>query len=220
MECGQVIVKLNVTDRLPADAKRTQVEAYSGSVTVTNAEISSILEDNLALAVSNAAVSVELPVTVLQNVTKDSDGIFNLSLDKLSETAVTEIENTAIKNAVASSDAVISLNLLIGDKPVHELGDNVTVTLDYAVPEGKNASDLYVAYIDESGNIERIKSSYRNGVLSFETNHFSYYAVMYGAHLDESSSTSQVLILVAVAAVIVVILAACFAVKRKSFGEQ
>ncbi len=220
MECGQVIVKQNVTDRLPADAKRAEVEAYSGSVTVTNAEISSILEDNLALAVSNAAVSVELPVTVLQNVTKDSDGIFNLSLDKLSETAVTEIENTAIKNAVASSDAVISLNLLIGDKPVHELGDNVTVTLDYAVPEGKNASDLYVAYIDESGNIERIKSSYRNGVLSFETNHFSYYAVMYGAHLDESSNSSQVLILVAFAVVIVVILAACFAVKRKSFREQ
>ena len=191
-DCGQVLVKQNVTDKLPADAKRTEVEAYSGSATVTNAEINSIIEDNLALAVSNETVSVELPASVLQNVTKDSDGAFNLNFAKLSD--VSEIENSAIRDVVASSDAVISIDLLVGDKAVHELGDKVTVAFDYTVPEGKNASELYVAYIDESGNLEKVKSEYSNGVLSFETDHFSYYAVMYGA-FEEESGLDDVLIL-------------------------
>ncbi len=183
-DCGKVLVRQNVTDKLPADAKRTEVEAYSGTVAVTNAEISSIIEDNLALAVSNETVSVELPASVLQNVTKDSDGVFNLNLGKLSD--VSEIENSAIRDAVASSDTVISIDLMVGDKAVHELGDKVTIALDYTVPEGKDEALMYVAYIDESGNLEKVKSEYSNGVLSFETDHFSYYAVMYGAFEDES----------------------------------
>ncbi len=187
-----LFVGVNTAPADEADAKRAVVEAYSGSMPVTNSEISSIIEDNLALAISNATVTVELPVTVLQNVTKDSDGAFNLNLGKLSD--VSEIENSAIRDAVASSDTVISIDLLVGDKAVHELGDKVTVALEYTVPEGKDEALMFVAYIDESGNLEKVKSEYSNGVLSFETDHFSYYAVMYGAY-EAESGLEDVLIL-------------------------
>ena len=53
-------------------------------------------------------------------------------------------------------------------------GGKATVSLPYTVAEGNEAT---VYFVDSQGNKTKMKSTYSNGVLTFETSHFSTYVV-------------------------------------------
>ncbi|WP_400237077.1 leucine-rich repeat domain-containing protein [Methanomethylophilus alvi] len=55
----------------------------------------------------------------------------------------------------------------------------VTVTIPYELAEGKDPDNLVVYYVAEDGTVEEIPCTYSEGYVTFSTDHFSVYAVMY-----------------------------------------
>lgn len=53
----------------------------------------------------------------------------------------------------------------------------ITVSLPYELKPGDNIDAIYIAYIDEKGEIEEIVGTYSNGYVTFTTTHFSFYTV-------------------------------------------
>ena len=185
--CGAVLVAQEKIDKLPADATKTVIDTAESAVEISAADIKTVIDDDLALEVKNDKVYTELSAEILSYLSKTYGGDFHLGLEKIAD--VTSIDNEKIREAVKNSDAVISINLLMNGKEQHQLGSNATVALEYSLPSDKKASDMYVAYVDDSGNIAKVDSTYENGVLTFETDHFSYYAVMYNEN-DDSDGLS------------------------------
>ncbi|WP_400210092.1 InlB B-repeat-containing protein, partial [Methanomethylophilus alvi] len=63
----------------------------------------------------------------------------------------------------------------------------VTVTIPYVLAEGKDPDNLVVYYVAEDGTVEEIPCTYSEGYVTFSTDHFSVYAVMY----EEPSSDGE-----------------------------
>lgn len=79
---------------------------------------------------------------------------------------------------------------LIGDKPlyrfevhsgstaIHELGGTVVVTVPYTLKDGEDAAQIVAYYIDKDGKLTEMSGGvYKDGKVSFTTNHFSDYTV-------------------------------------------
>ena len=87
----------------------------------------------------------------------------------------------------------------------------VTVTIPYVLAEGKDPDNLVVYYVAEDGTVEEIPCTYSEGYVTFSTDHFSVYAVMYGEPpSDGERSVSPILfavigVIIAIGAIGVVI---------------
>lgn len=127
---------------------------------------------------------------------------------------------------VGESDAVLTLKCtdpdslskeitdLIGHNPLYSVsfGDNTefgdgkaTITLPYILRSGESSDDLVIYYISEGKVVQKIPCSYSNGYVTFQTNHFSDYAIV--CEKSEDSGISLVLLIGAVITIIAVIAA-------------
>lgn len=64
---------------------------------------------------------------------------------------------------------------------------NGTVSVKIPLPEGYSAEETNVYYVSENGTLEKLECRVENGYIIFETDHFSYYAVV-----DETESNEPV----------------------------
>ena len=74
----------------------------------------------------------------------------------------------------------LSVTKTESDEKISEFSGSVKVTLPYTLQPGEEANGIAIWYLGENG-AEAIKAEYLDGFVSFETTHFSYYAVV---HLD------------------------------------
>ena len=80
-----------------------------------------------------------------------------------------------VKNIVGSNPV---FNISFGDYTNFE-GGKVTITVPYSLESGKDSTNLIIYYIKDGAVVEEIPCKYDNGTVTFSTNHFSDYAVMY-----------------------------------------
>ena len=99
-----------------------------------------------------------------------------------------------------------------GDDSIHELGGEVTVTLPYTLSEGESPDSIVVFYVDDDGILHAMPTSYENGVVTFTTDHFSYYTIRYAP--SDGEDNTMLYVGAAVAAIIIVAIAAVL-VKRR-----
>ncbi len=213
--CEDVLVAQKEIPKLEEGAKKTVLETASNIVEVSKKDIENLGE--LDLEIKNGRVSVSLPASVVKNAVGSvaDEGAFNISLETVTST---DIKNDAVKEAVKESDMVISVGLNVGNTKVSNFSDSVKFSVKYEVPEGKKASDLYIGHIRDDGTVEKIGHTFENGVITFTTDHFSYYAVMYGAEAPSGSSDNgsdnTAITVIAIVAVIAVIGIGAFAFFR------
>ena len=93
------------------------------------------------------------------------DGAFTLTADKESY------------GGEPMENPVYSITLNDGTENITQFNGEITVSLPYTLQEGDNVDAIYIAYIDENGEIEEIAGTYSNGYVTFTTTHFSYYTV-------------------------------------------
>ena len=88
---------------------------------------------------------------------------------------------------------VISLELFLDGAKVSEFGENkVSVSVEYALAEGEDASTLAVWYMDTDLMIlEKVESTYENGVLTITTDHFSYWVIGHEVVEDEEDDADE-----------------------------
>lgn len=166
----------------------TEGEDVVIDVTDTEEKVSSVVigfETVDKIADAETAVEIKLPDAT---VSFDKTAIGSIGT-QAGETAVTivakEVEDTTLtteqKAALEEKEvcAILNLEAFAGETKITEFGGGkVTVSLPFELPEGKTGTDYYVAYVADDGTITAMPTTYADGVLSFETTHFSSYVVL------------------------------------------
>lgn len=166
----------------------TEGEDVVIDVTDTEEEVSSVVigsETVDKIADAQTSVEVKLPDAT---VSFDKTAIGSIGT-QAGETAVTivakEVEDTTLtaeQNAALADKEVLtilSLEAYAGETKITDFGGGkVTVSVPFELPEGKTGTDYYVAYVADDGTITAMPTTYADGVLTFETTHFSNYVVL------------------------------------------
>ena len=128
------------------------------------------------------------------------------STENLSFTSV-EVDKSTLSEEVreAIGDApVFDLTLMSGTSAVTQFGKTVTVSIYYELAPGQKASNMVIYYISADGNVTSIDCTYdeKAKTASFETDHFSMYAVGFEEHVEEiwyiSIAVAAMMILIAI----------------------
>ena len=166
----------------------TEGEDVVIDVTDTEEEVSSVVigsETVDKIADAETSVEIKLPDAT---VSFDKTAIGSIGT-QAGETAVTivakEVEDTTLtteqKVALVEKEVhtILNLEAFAGETKITEFGGGkVTVSVPFELPEGKAGTDYYVAYAADDGTITAMPTTYADGVLSFETTHFSSYVVL------------------------------------------
>lgn len=178
------------------------------------------------IADADTSVAIKLPdVTV--SFDKDAIGSIGEQAGDMAVTIVAkEVEDTVLtteqKAALEEKEvcAILNLEALAGETKITEFGGGkVTVSVPFELPEGKAGANYYVAYIAGDGTITAMPTAYAEGMLTFETTHFSHYVVLEKVPGGENPPTSDGLnwLLVAVLVIASTAGAAVCVLKRKAF---
>ena len=157
-------------------------------VTNTEEKVSSVVigsETVDKIADAETSVEIKLPDATV-NFDKTAIGSIGAQAGATAVTIVAkEVEDTTLtteqKAALEEKEvcAILNLEAHAGETKITEFGGGkVTVSVPFELPEGKTGTDYYVAYVAEDGTITAMPTTYADGVLSFETTHFSSYVVL------------------------------------------
>lgn len=91
--------------------------------------------------------------------------------------AVDKIQDATLKEKISNSD-VYSFELKTGENQISDLGGDAVIKIKYELDEGEDPENIYIYYINSSGEIVDCKAEYSNGYAVFTTDHFSYYTVV------------------------------------------
>ena len=82
----------------------------------------------------------------------------------------------------------ISLEATAGQTKISDFGGGkVTVSVPFTLPAGKTGADFVVAYVADNGKVTAMPTTYKDGMITFETTHFSSYIVAEKATLPNSN---------------------------------
>ena len=166
----------------------TEGEDVVIDVTDTEEEVSSVvIGSDTVDKIANAETGVEIKLPDA-TVSFDAAAIGSIG-EQAGETDVTivakEVEDTTLtteqKAALEEKEvcAILNLEAFAGETKITEFGGGkVTVSVPFTLPEGKAGTDYYVAYVADDGTITAMPTTYADGILSFETTHFSSYVVL------------------------------------------
>ncbi|WP_400233890.1 leucine-rich repeat domain-containing protein [Methanomethylophilus alvi] len=153
-------------------------------------------DPSVTLSVSVGDTLVSFDNEALRNLHGDDA---DLLVSRLSYGQMTQAVRDVVGDNVAYS---------ISFGPNRSFGNGtVTVTIPYVLAEGKDPDNLVVYYVAEDGAVEEIPCTYSEGYVTFSTDHFSVYAVMYeeppsdGGPSDSMTVFAVIGIVIAVGAV-------------------
>ncbi|MBR7123798.1 MAG: hypothetical protein IKC93_02885 [Candidatus Methanomethylophilaceae archaeon] len=160
--------------------------------------------DNVTdVVVKNDEVTVSIPKSIFAGATTAT-------------VSMKFVEQTELPGNLApftEGKKVISLELFVDGNKITDFGKNeVSVSVDYDLAPGEDASTLAVWYMDtELMVLEKVDSSFENGVLTITMNHFSYWVIGHEVIEDDSDDEAFP---VAVAVMLVIIAALCVVLLR------
>jgi len=174
---------------------------------------SDTLADIIAQATSDPSVTMDVTM-----------GDIKVAFDNASLKTLNSSRADLFAKTVDPAQMSQAVKDIVGDNPVYDLsfGNNtdfgngkVTVTVPYTLAAGKTADNLTIYYIAFGHVYEEIPCTYSDGYVTFTTNHFSTYAVMY---VKPPSGSEFPIMYVAIGAIAVLALAggAVVVMKRRS----
>jgi hypothetical protein len=146
-----------------------------------------------SVTLNSEAGNITLPANMFAGTDKDMNSTAEVEIGTV-DTAALSVE----AQAVVGDRPVVSLSIAINGEKSDWQNDSarVGVSIPYTPTEEelKNPNGIVVWYIDGSGNFNCVTNGRYDaatGAVSFETTHFSYYAVGYNAVAFEDVSSSD-----------------------------
>lgn len=233
-ENGDVSVEIPKTDidKIVDDA----VSSGSSSVTITDV---SDVENVSSVTISkndlqNVLDKLESEDSISEAVVTLPEGSVSIGKDVLSSILETSGEESiTIKVSDAKNELNEEQQKIVGDRPVYNVtmmsgsekitsfdGKTITISIPYELKENEDPDNIVVYYVKDDGTIEKMNCTYRDGKVSFETDHLSYFAISYEVPepVTEKPADNNNTIYYVIAAVVVllaIIAAAYFITKRK-----
>ncbi len=201
---GRQTISVSTSDVIAAAQQISSVEATSGQSVSTTVVIAAPTSGDVidsSVTISEEAMS-ELYGSGDAGIRVDTGvGSVELSSDTVSEMAVAggdvvlavsqvfESELNDAQRSAVSDGTVFSLSVSAGSTQIHQLGGTATVSLPHSL-DGGRAEDVHVYCLDENGTMTEHRCSYdeTTGMVTFETDHFSYYVVSNGSLIGSESS--------------------------------
>lgn len=187
------------------------------SVVLGSATVDKIVEAETSVQVKLPDATVSLDKTAIGTLSdKAGTAAVTIVAKNIKTETLTEKQTEALKE----KEVLVCLNLeaYAGEKKISDFGGGkVTVSVPFTVPAEKKGSDFCVAYIDDNGKMTAMPTTYKDGILVFETTHFSEYVVLEKSYLNDNPPTgdngiAMVLALMTVSAAAVILLG-----KKKAF---
>lgn len=157
-----------------ATAKTEAVLDLSGVSGTTAAElpkdaISAIEKAGLDLTVKLPAGTITLDEKAAVSVAGQATGdALNIELKQTAASSLSSEQQKAVK----SGDLVLDISIYSGAAKISSFDGALTVQLSYT-----GALPVAVWYLNDAGALEKLESSYQNGVLRFVLSHLSLYVV-------------------------------------------
>ena len=107
------------------------------------------------------------------------NGNVSIGVDKMNTSEIiSTIDDVETKELLADRP-VFNFSITEGGESVHSFSGKVKVDIPYELKDGENPDDISIAYIPSNGSdLEFISGKYEGGMVSFETDHFSMYAII------------------------------------------
>ncbi len=147
--------------------------ASSSSIDLSYESLVQIADGNdTTLRVNTSAGTLEMSSDVISTLSSDGSDL-KLGIEKVSDEGVTKVVKEKVKDST-----VFSLTATLGKTNVHQLGGKVSVSLPYAL-KGTVSSDVRIYHVDDDGTLKEMSCKYdaNSGMVSFVTDHFSYFVV-------------------------------------------
>ena len=174
---GVKTVKCSICD----DEKSFIDHSSSQSAEITNLELQGAKEVQLQEA-SIAFDQTTLDNDISENVTIGAE-------KKVVEDVVDELNLDSSVQEKLDGQPIIDLSMVDNDtsENISTFSGKVKVTIPYQKKQNEDPNEIAIWYLSD-GEPETIKAEYAEGSVSFETTHFSYYAVV---HLDVEEICEQ-----------------------------
>ncbi len=147
-------------------------------VGISKESIEEILNKAMNIVVKSDLGNIEIPISALKELKKQGDiEKLALKIERPDQKVLTKVQKEAVKDQVLF-DIAISKN----DQTVSSFGGKMLkISLPYTLKVGEDKNKIFVWYLNDKGIKEKVGCTYDEelGVVTFETNHLSYYLVGY-----------------------------------------
>ena len=235
--------EIKVDEKKAEELVHEAVTSGSNSVTLVDKE-----------NIEGTVTSVTIPVSDLETISKQIENNENVNSVSIATSAgeviiEKDVLNDIIENANAETivvevvDAKDQLNeeqkKTVGDNPVYDVniragseyiksfnGKTITVSIPYELQPGEDPNNLVVYYLKDDGTVEKMKGTYKDGQVSFETDHLSKFVIAYEAQepvtpdnpdkpAKEDNDNTIYYIVAAIVVILIIVALAYYFLKKK-----
>ena len=163
------------------------------SVTVPVSSLTDVADADKELLIQTSELVVTLDTKAIEKVLEQSGTATDIKIEvtKVEDTVLNEEQKEAVKDKEVA--CIISAEIIAKGEKISDFGGGtVTVEIPFTPEEGTKESDYKVIYIADDGSITDIATKYIDGALIVELKHFSEYAIVKVATIDDKTdSTSE-----------------------------
>ena len=207
---------------------KDSIEGTVTSVTVAVEDLKTIsdkIENNQninSVSIATSAGDVIIEKEVLSDILANTDA----------ETIVVEVVDAKDQlneeqKKVVGDNPVYDINIRAGSEYITNFnGNSITISIPYELQPGEDPNNLVVYYLKDDGTVEKMKGTYKDGKVSFETNHLSKFVIAYEAQepvtpdnpdkpTKEDNDNTLYYIVAAIVVILIIVALAYYFVKKK-----
>ena len=148
------------------------------SLGIPQSAFSEVIKGNIdELKISSNTANLTFDKASLETINKNLSGDLSINMEKLNTASLSKEAQEKIKDR-----PVYDFTVKSGDKTISEFGGNVKVDVPYTLKAGENPNFIVIYYIADNGELTEVPNcvyDQATGTVSFVTNHFSKYGVLY-----------------------------------------
>ncbi len=184
----------------------------SAAASIPKSAIAAIKDADVEVKVSTEVGSVTLSTEVLSKMTETEGEDVSISTGKVDKEELNDRQKEKVGDR-----PIFEFSASVGDNKIHDLGGKAKLVLPYELKEGEDSSKISIWYLDDNGNIEAFNCVYdeKTKSVSFETEHFSVYTIMYDVSAPSSGGDVLPIVIGVIIALLVVGAAAFVYLKSK-----
>lgn len=176
-----------------------------GAATLSVAELQTLVDDGNPVELVLPQGTIELDAGILNSLS-DKGAPISIRLDTVEIKDLSEGQRVNVPDGAL----VFSISIESMGEHIHELGGTAKIALPISV----SGNDLALWYLDDSGTMHRIGDAvFSEGIVSFTTDHLSYYVV--GQVPSTNESGFQIMYVAAIVSAIVLALGIAIYLRRR-----
>ncbi len=152
------------------DAKTVETNLPKAAINALSSNVSQ-------LNVSTPVADITFDSKTLSTISNEASGDIKITASKVDTSAI-----STESQQVVGDRPVFNFSVTSGNRTISQFGGNVSVSVPYTPKQGEDKNAIVIYYINAEGKPELVNNCVYNpstGCITFNTNHFSQYAVGY-----------------------------------------